>query len=220
MNEKWQQPSLAKTIEGFKKYPQSGINLDILEKGIRDGKLSAEELAGLNETFVIGYNKALHACFPQDAFDILRGQNMIAGYIPPQEQLDLDREWEEIAQLTRLTVPQQAVTTEVAFKNFKQFKPDNFPNYEAILQKISIYISECIRRAHKENNPELLQRVIPTFKLLAYLHKLHERTHYWCESEFDVIVRFGVDPEKMEFRYLKKDEVTEKFFNEATVAKR
>ena len=209
-------PTLEWSVESFKKWPQCGINLDVLAEGVQSGRLTPEQQADLNDTFVRGYNQALHACFPKDAFDILRGQNMIADNIAPQEHLDLDGEWEEICQLTKIGLAQQDITTEAAFKHFRQFKREDFPEYEAIFKKISLYISECIRRAHKEKNSSLLARVVPTFKLLAYFHKLHERTHYWCEDEFNAMVRFGTDRKKMEFRYLRKDEITEKSFDEAT----
>lgn len=216
MKETWRQPSIKEAVENFKKWPQSGINLDVLGEAIKKKELSPEALTDLNKTFVIGYNKALHACFPKDAFSILRGQNMIAEHIPAQEHLDLEREWEAISELTKLDIAQERITTEAVFKHFRQFKREDFRNYDFIFEKISLYISECLRRAHKERDPKLLERVIPTFKLLAYLHKLQELTHYSCESEFDAMVHFGVDPKKMEFRYLKKDEVREPFFDEAT----
>jgi hypothetical protein len=212
-------PTIESSIEGFKKWPQTGINLDVLAEGIKSGKLTPEQQTELNDTFTKGYNQALHACFPRDAFDILRGQNMIADNIPPQEHLDLDNEWKEINQVTKFGISQNDITTEDAFKHFKQFRREDFPDYEAISQKISLYISECIRRAHEENNHELFEKIIPAFKILAYFHKLHEKNHYWCQSEFDEIVRFSTDPEKLEFKYLRKEDVKEKFFDDATTIK-
>jgi len=209
-------PTLEWSVESFKKWPQSGINLEVLAKGIKSGELTAKQQKELNETFVNEYNQALHACFPKDAFDILRGQNMIADNIPSQEHLNLDKEWEKIAKLTKINMPQKDITTEVAFKHFRQFQREDFPEYETIFQKISLYISNCIRRAHKEKNPLLLEKIIPTFKLLAYFHKLNEGTHYWCEDEFNAMTRFGIDPDKLEFKYLRKEDVKEKLFNKIT----
>lgn len=211
---KYKPPTLEQSLENFKKFPSTGINLEVLADSIKSGKLIAEQQSELNDTFVRGYNEALVLCFPKNAFDILRGQNMIAENIPPQERLDLEKEWNEIAKLAKIEIAQENITTEAAFKHFQQFKPGDFPDYEAICKKISLYISECMRRAHAEKNYLLLERVIPAFKLLAYFHKLHERVHYWCEAEFNDMVHFGVDPNKLEFKYLDKKDVRERFFDD------
>lgn len=57
MNETWKPPSLVETVEGFKKSPQFGINLEFLAEGIKNGELKPEKLASLNETFVTCYKR-------------------------------------------------------------------------------------------------------------------------------------------------------------------
>ena len=210
--ETWQPSSLTEAIQRFKETPQSGIDIAVLEKGISNGELSPEEQANLNETFITSYNRSFVAGFPRDAFNMLRGQNLIAENIPPREDLDLDENWKEIAKLVELNIPQQEITTNVVYNHFKRFihQGNRIPNHENISQKISQYISECIRRAHKKNDPELLQKVIPAFKTLAYLIKSQGSWAYSCESEYDVMVRFGVDSKKMDFKFLDDDEITEK----------
>jgi len=205
-------PTFEENLKNFKNLPSSGLNYDVFSEGIKSGKLSPDQQSELNDTFVKGYNQALHLCFPGDAFKVLRGQNLIAENIPPQAHLDLDQEWKEIAELTKINVPQQDITTEAAYQHFRLLKREDFPEYEATHHKISLYISECIRRAHKENNHLLFDNVIPTFKLLAYLHKLHEGNHYFCPDEYNEMVRWGTDPKKLEFITIKKEDVKERFY--------
>jgi hypothetical protein len=210
-NKEYESPPLEIVIENFKKWPSGGINLDILSEAIKENKLTAEQLTGLNSFFVTGYIQAMDSCFPGNAFDNLRGQNMIADYIPPQESLDLDKEWANIHDLLKLEKPADEMSTSDILKHIAKFKADDFPNFEEIVQTISSYIGESIRRAHKENDPARLQKVIPAFKLLVYFRKkLRGAADYGCEAEFDRVVRFGVDLDKMGFRYLQKDELKEK----------
>ena len=209
-NKEFTPHSIESEIDDFKKQPGNGINLEILSEAVNDKKLSAEQLTELNKFFVIGYNKAMDNCFPRNAFDNLRGQNMLADYIPPQAELDLDKEWDGIRNSLKISSPTDNMTTMDIYQHFKNFELKDFPDYEGIVQRMSSYISESIRRAHEDNDPARLQKLIPAFKLLAYLHKVREQLHYNCPSEFDDMVFFGVDEEKMEFRYLKRNELKEK----------
>jgi hypothetical protein len=210
----YNQENLIREIESFEKFPSSGINLDILTQGIQSNELSSEQQLRVSNICVIGYNNALRSCFPKDAFRILKAQNIIFNGIPSYEEMDLDKEWQKIAELTGITIPQLEITTEFAFKHFKNKFPNDFVGYEEIYSKISLYISECIRRAHFDNNPQLLEIVIPTFKVLAYFHKIHEWTHYSCSAEFNAMVRFGVDREKMQFINLREEDIKEKFMED------
>lgn len=126
----------------------------------------------------------------------------------------MDNEWEEITKLLKMDFPWHKITAEFAFKHFKKFSREDFPDYPQICDRISAYISECLRRAHVNGDRQIFARIIPAFRLLGYFHKLQEGQHYWCQDEFDCMAKFGIDPEKLEFRDLPKEEVEENFFKD------
>ena len=196
-------------LDDIREYGSGGVNFEILEEIIKQNGLSKEQFSLLSDYFTRGYNDAFRRCFPGDAFDILRAQNMIAEYIMPNEPLDLDREWNRILDLLEIRNKNQELTTEVIFRHFRNFhwKNRKVQNSRKVTEVISSYITECIRRAHRDDDPTLLERVIPAFKILGYIHKLDEFAHFSCSDEFNKMVSFGLDREKLQFKYLSKEEL-------------
>jgi len=218
MPEKGNTPSWEYYAPDQEKYGVS--DLYTLAELVKHRMLTPEDFQRLPAAYIAGFNSTFKRCFPKDAFDNLRALNIVADFIPPQEDMDLDAKWEEISSNLGIATP-AAVTTEVAWKTFVKVQAKDFPDdrYEATAKELSDYIAEAVRRAHTQKDPGMLKRAIPAFKVLRYLHKMKEQTHYWCEDEFDAMARFGVDERRLDFRCLADFEALqagEKFFNEAS----
>lgn len=163
-------------------------NLDTVRTTVSEGLLSRDQYVGLTAAYLLGINSRLKACFPRDAMDNLRALNIVAAFIPARE-IDSDAERAAIMEGLRFPAETTHVTTKQAFQHFRQFVPYYKENtgldpsvYEKYTARITDYIAESVRRAHAEQNPDLLEQVVPMMRILAYLHKAAEKVHYSCEN--------------------------------------
>ncbi len=198
-------------FDSLKKYPQSPVNIDVIAEASHQGLLSKEQKTTLVHLFTEGYNKAFRACFPRDSYDHLRGLYSTLEHPEKNPEKNLDREETELKILLNINKSFEDLTVKDCFTHFRRRKIEEFP-YEEASARLSDVVNERLREGKLTNNSTSLKKAIGAFRLLGYLHKLKERTHYGCESEYDEMVRFGIDETSKSLITLRNSQLTENTF--------
>jgi hypothetical protein len=186
-------------------------NIDAVREAVDNQSLSPDQYSVLANAYMKGMNSKLSSCFPRDAFeDNLRALMIVAKYILPRKT-DLDVERANIMHILGLPPEKTDITTKEAYQHFHSAAVGgslkrNPTYYQLVTSLMTDYIAESVRRGVVDRDATQLARVIPMMKLLAYVHKAFERIHYGCENEFDVIARWGFNPEEFKFIILTQEQ--------------
>lgn len=201
-----------KLLKSLKDYPQDPIDNSVIERALREGLLNKEQCKKLLDLYTTSYNQALRACFPRDAYNHLEGARIAAANLEPHEDLILEHAAAEIQTLLQLPKPLAALSVKDSYLHFLRRKIQDFP-YETTVKKLSHYINECLRRSGATGQSTWLIKARDAFRVLGYLHKCKESTHYSCTAEYDEMVRYGIDQTNRRFVHLRNSELQENTFD-------
>lgn len=193
----------------FRDQVQNGAsNLEVLHQVVQGELLSEEQFRGLPDAYLTGMQSAFKRRFPKDAFDNLRALNEVAAYIEPHPDMDLPGTWRDITGTVGLS-PDDPVSVETAWKTFRGSAAEQrfAPVAAELTDRLAAFIAESVARTHTYNDARYLHDAIPAVKLFGYLQKMRAGIQYDCESEFNIMLHFGVDEERLGFRYLHMTEV-------------
>lgn len=203
---------LSYIIESLQNFPQAPVDNNIVAQALQDGLISKEQQRILADLYTVSYNKALRACFPRDAFGHLDGVRLVASAIENDDTYNLEQEALDIQKILQLPKALDELCVKDIYLNFLRRTIKEFP-YEEAVKKLSRYINECLRRSAATKESLWLTRAIKGFRVLGYVHKLKEDAHYSCESEYDEMVRYGIDRDTLQFIRLPLSQLTENTYD-------
>lgn len=207
------QEKLHHIVDSLEKFPQDPVDNQTVQRAVQEGLLTKEQRVKLRELYTAGYNKALRACFPRDAYKHLDGTRIVSsGLEPHEQQITTEQLAREIQTMLRLPKPLDSLSVKEIYQHFLRRKIQEFP-YETAVKKLSQYINECLGQNASDKDAAWLYKARDAFRVLGYLHKCRESVHYSCESEYNEMVRYGIDEKTGSFVHLRNSELTENTYD-------
>lgn len=189
--------------------PSCVENLTLFRAALEQGAFSEKELSKIAKVIPDSYNYKLHACFPGDALTYVQALYMIAEHLPPRPNINLQLEWQDLLKSVGMNPSRTNISTLDAFEHFRYLNREQFPDYHKLVKDLSGHLNETLRQARLDLNADLLDHSISVLRVLGYLHKCVEGTHYYCQDEYNVMTRWGVDRHRAALKTLKADEAVE-----------
>ena len=193
----------------FNGYMGAAITPDGIQKVLGFGVFDDPELNSMYQKLKKGFVGRLRACFPRDAFDYLSGMSVVmqerASNLPPLEKriglegVVSDLEPEGFVDKVMNIGNDEVIDVEecrVYFRRYgwnRETGESGHPNETAVLSKMLKFIDQSLLLSCQKKDSRYKSQAVEMAKVVTYLVKAKESTHYYCSDEFKAVKRFSAD---------------------------
>ena len=189
-----------------KKYYADYLAADRLQLLIEKNLITQSIAENSSDSLLKRITEKFYLCFPHDAAEYLMSLQTLSSLLTPSAQLrnrfqnfinDLgfDGKVDKFLRRHQRGFNPIGISTLAAYEHFMHLKPLPEKEVKSLVDKGSKLLKDLIIYANRTSCDEktnLLTQAVSTFRLLGYLLKNQERTHFHCSDEYDVFCKIGI----------------------------
>jgi len=187
----------------------AAINPNGIKNVLEFGLFNDSELNTMYQKLEDGFVGRLRACFPRDAFDYLSGMSAVmherALTLPQLEKriglegVVSDLEPDGFVDKVMNIDGGEVIDAEECREYFHRYGwnretgESGHANEKAVLSKMLEFISQSLLLSCQKKDQKYKSQAAEMAKVVAYLVKAEESTHYFCSDELEEVKRFSSD---------------------------